>query len=169
MNINDKYTIDQLRGQLLAEIEKNLRLTRENEGLRQHLSLVKQYLFARLYGAEPSTIREMLDVEENTVADWSLREVEEKVVAAMQEARREVMVSRELVREANQMMREASPSLTALAKSDAVLTLMIANPNVKQPEKYWVEIVKNRYGNRSKHAFHTLLDALDFIEEWVGE
>jgi len=56
----------------------------------------------------------------------------------------------------------------ALARADMAVTLMIANINDPNKYHYWVDVVKNRHGNTSRHAFLTLGDATDFIEDITG-
>ena len=57
--------------------------------------------------------------------------------------------------------------MAAMARADVALTLMIASPTYSGHYKFWVEVVKNRYGGTSNHAFATLQDAIDFMEEFT--
>jgi hypothetical protein len=59
-------------------------------------------------------------------------------------------------------------NFNVMARADYALTLMVAPPTSTNENKFWVEVVKNRRGNPSRHAFRTLQDALDYMKEFVG-
>lgn len=66
---------------------------------------------------------------------------------------------------AAQVIDNVSVNFERAARADNIYTIMVASPYDQDTHKFWVEIVKNRYGNTSKHTFLTLQDALDFIEK----
>lgn len=60
----------------------------------------------------------------------------------------------------------AGGSLLALARADVAATLMVA-PRDSNTHKFWVEVIKSRARNTSKHAFLTLDDAVEFMRQVV--
>lgn len=62
----------------------------------------------------------------------------------------------------------ATGSLMVMARADVAITLMVANKDDRNVNKYWVDVVKTRGKNPIRHAFLTLNDALGFIKDYVG-
>lgn len=55
-----------------------------------------------------------------------------------------------------------------MARADVAVTIMIASPHDKSKYKFWVDVIKNRFGPNSRHAFDTLLNATEFVRRTWG-
>lgn len=56
-------------------------------------------------------------------------------------------------------------SFMYMARADTIIVLMVASTHEASLLHYWVHVTKRRGGNTSKHEFHTMGNALAFIEK----
>lgn len=65
-------------------------------------------------------------------------------------------------------IQQAFGSSREMARAHAVVTFAVADARDPATHKFWIEVLKSRRSNTSKHAFKTFDDAVAFLKGVVG-